>query len=217
MENMTTLDLAIVGIVVFLGLKGFFNGLFKELFGLLGIVGGIFVGTRLGHEAGIYINNTFLHLENPSVISVTGFLGAFLLFWFGMTLLGNLLSVITSKSGLGIFDRVLGFAFAGAKVFLILAVIVHALLGIKVTKDRVLSVAGDSLALPYLQATGAYIVNADFSAIVTEAEEKTGINLDEAVESVKSSLPSADEVDQKIDDVINDVVEEKISEATTVE
>jgi membrane protein required for colicin V production len=211
MENMTTLDVGIVAIVILLGLKGFFNGLFKELFGLIGIVGGVFVGTRLGYEAGIYINDNLLHLENPSVISVTGFLATLIIFWVGMTILGNFLSMLSSKSGLGGINRLLGFAFASVKIFLIFAVITHALLNVKVVADSMATKTEGSIVVPYLQEAGAYIVNADFSAIVTKAEEKSGFDLDETISKVKEALPSTEEISTEVNEQIEKVVEEKLS------
>jgi membrane protein required for colicin V production len=45
-------DLIVGSIILLLGLKGILNGFFKELFGLIGIVGGIFVGSRVANEVG---------------------------------------------------------------------------------------------------------------------------------------------------------------------
>lgn len=217
MENMTTLDLGIVALIIFLSLKGLFNGFFKELFGLLGIVGGVFVGTRLGYEAGQYVNNNLLHLQNDSVISVTGFLVAFIGVWFGMTLLGNLFSTLSSKSGLGAVDKILGFIFSGTKIFLIIAIITHSLLSVKIIKEKASEneTITNSVVIPYLQETGAYVVNADFSAMVEKAEKKSGIDLDETVEQIKDALPTTEEINNEVDkqvDEVQNVVKDKLTE-----
>ena len=41
-------DMAVGSIVLLLGLKGLLNGFSKELFGLIGIVGGLFVASHIG-------------------------------------------------------------------------------------------------------------------------------------------------------------------------
>jgi membrane protein required for colicin V production len=221
MENMTTVDLGIVAFILFLSLKGLFNGFMKELFGLIGIVGGVFVGTRLGHEAGMYINENLLHLENGSVISVTGFLASLILFWVGMTILGNILSALTNKSGLGLVNRILGFAFSGLKISMIVAIVVHALLTVEVLKDSTEEHVAGSQIVPPLQEIGAYLVDADFSAVVSKAEEKTGLELEEplkeigeaisdTVDSAKEELSRAveKEVEGRVDEVVDSVSEE---------
>jgi membrane protein required for colicin V production len=217
MESLTTIDIVLVGLILFLGLKGLFNGLFRELFGLIGIVGGVFVGTRLGHEAGMYINENFLHLENPSVITVTGFLATLILFWVGMNILGNLLSRLSSASGLGIFDKVFGFAFSALKIAMVLAVVIHALLTIKVLKDSTEEYTKDSATVPIFQEMGAFIVNADFSAVVNKVEEKTGIeglgdDLKDVGESIGNTINEGlSTAEKKLGEAVESEVSKEVS------
>jgi membrane protein required for colicin V production len=188
MENLTTLDLGLIAFVMLLSLKGFFNGLFKELFGLVGIIGGVFVGTRLGHEAGNYINENFLHLENGSVIGITGFLATLIAFWVAMTILGNILSTLTEKSGLGSVNKVLGLAFAGIKITLILAVITNAVLNIKVVKTNTEEYTKGSQVIPELKEWGSYIISQDFTAMVTKAEQSSGLEIQKTIDKVNSEI-----------------------------
>ncbi len=216
MEHMTTLDLGITAIVILLGLKGFFNGLFKELFGLIGIIGGVYVGTRLGHDAGLYINDNFLHLQNSSVIVVTGFLATLILFWFGSTLLGNFFSMLSEKSGLGAFDRILGFSFAGAKITMIISVIFFAIFSIKVTGDSLRKNTADSILTPYLLQIGAKIVNADFSAIVSsnsnnQTEKNHQTEISKEIENIKNSILTVEQINEKVNNTIGEIVEEQLA------
>jgi len=57
-------DLVIVSIILLLGLKGIINGFFKELFGLVGIIGGIFIASRVGDEVGLYLSDLIFNFEN---------------------------------------------------------------------------------------------------------------------------------------------------------
>ena len=207
MENLTMLDIGILALILFLSLKGLINGFFKELFGLVGIIGGIFVGSRWGYEAGIYVNDNFLHLQNESVITVTGFLVVFIGFWFGMTLVGGLFSSLSSRSGLGAVDKLLGLLFSGTKIFFIISVIAHALLSIKVVREKVEDKISDSQLIPHLQEVGAYIVNGEYEKIVQKAENESGIDLDKAVEKVKEALPSKEEISDSVDEITNQVKE----------
>jgi membrane protein required for colicin V production len=222
LENLTTIDLVLAGIVLLLGLKGLFNGLFKELFGLIGILGGVFLGTRIGHDAGMYINDNWLHLENPSVITVTGFLATLILFWLGMNILGNVLSRIMSASGLGIFDKIFGFAFAGLKIAMILAVMIHALVSIKALQESTKEFTENSVFVPTFTEMGAFIVNADFTAVANKVEEKTGIegisqdlqDLGSSVgEGIDKGLDSAkDTIGKAVDSEVSKNISEKTEE-----
>ena len=66
-------DIIATIIILFLGLKGIINGFFKELFGLLGIIGGIFIASRLGNEVGEYLSDMIFKFENSAAINFTGF------------------------------------------------------------------------------------------------------------------------------------------------
>jgi len=212
MENMSGIDLGIIGFVLFLSLKGFFNGFFKELFGLIGIIGGIFVGSRFGQEAGLYINDNFLHLENGSVIAVTGFIATLIIFWIGMTIIGNILSSLTNKSGLGAINKLLGLVFAGVKIALILAVIIHSLLSVKVVQESTKEYVENSVVIPQLQEVGAYLVNTDFSTMVSQADEKTEFDLNSTFQTVKNAIPTSDEVSDGIDNMVEKTVNQQLSE-----
>ncbi len=216
MENMTAVDIGVLALIILLSLKGLINGFIKEISGLIGIIGGIYIGTRLGHEAGLYINENLFHLQNESVIVVTGSLAIFIIFWVGMTILGNMLSLIMNKAGLGIVNMSLGFLFAGTKIALIVSIIIHALLSVKVIDDSLVGYTEDSVVIPELKEIGGYIVNADFSAVVNKTEEETGLEgLSEVLEDTGESLSETiSEVEEKVEEAIQNSVDEQVSEAT---
>lgn len=154
-------DIVISILVLFLGLKGIINGFFKELFGLLGIIGGIFIASRAGKDVGKFINESVLKFENDAAISFTGFLVTFALFWLFMIGVGIIFKRLSSLSGLGIFDKILGFIFSASKFFLIAAVIAYALYNIKAMKENLDSIMKNSSLFPVLVETGSAIMKLD--------------------------------------------------------
>ncbi len=154
-------DIVVSVIVLFLGLKGIVNGFFKELFGLLGIVGGIFVASRVGDSVGQYISDLIFKFESSASIKFTGFLITLALFWVFMVLIGFIFKKLSSLSGLGILDRVLGFIFAAGKFFLIAAVIAYATYNIKSMKTTIDSAFENSFMFPILVETGSVIMKLD--------------------------------------------------------
>mgnify|MGYP003571689297 CR=1 FL=1 len=202
MQDFTTFDIVIIAITVLLGLKGLFKGFIKEVFGLIGIVGGIFVASRLSDTVGELIK-PILGLENSATISLLGFIAALIAFWLVIYVIGMILSKVTSMSGLGVVDRTLGFAFGAAKIFLIFSVIAYALYQVdsfKTTLDKQFS---KSVVFPFLVKTGSYIMKLDTSKFVN--------TVDKTVDAV---VPSQNEETKKESKPTTQIIKEKVEETT---
>lgn len=170
MQNFTIFDMIIVSITILLGLKGLFRGFIKEIFGLVGIIGGIFVASRMTLDIGNAIA-PILALENQATIKLIGFVLGLIGFWAIVYVVGVILSKIFQVSGLGIFDRILGFIFGSAKIFLIFSVIIYSLFQIQSFKDLMNKKAAGSITYPFLIQTGSFIVKLDASDFVKKVEE----------------------------------------------
>jgi len=177
-------DLIAISIILLLGLKGIVNGFFKELFGLIGIIGGIFIASRLGDEVGEYLSDLIFKFENASATSFTGFLATLAIFWLLMITIGYTFKKLSHLSGLGVYDKILGFIFGASKFFLITAVIAHAAYNIKAIKSTVDSAFETSIVFPILVNTGAFIMKLD--PIQISDDINTGI--DQGTEAIKSKI-----------------------------
>ncbi|MDD3603390.1 MAG: CvpA family protein, partial [Sulfurovum sp.] len=85
-------DVTIGAIVLILGIKGLINGFIKEVFGLVGLVAGVYFASRFSETAATLIDTNFLHLENTSLLKLIGFLAVLTIIWVGATLLGSIFS-----------------------------------------------------------------------------------------------------------------------------
>jgi len=79
MENFSMIDfnyfdITIGAIVLILGIKGFMSGFIKEVFGLVGLVGGVYLASRLATDASAFIDTNFIHIENTALLKLIGFL-----------------------------------------------------------------------------------------------------------------------------------------------
>ena len=148
-------------IILLLGLKGIINGFFKEVFGLIGIIGGIFVASRVGDEVGHYLSDLIFKFESNAAISFTGFLATLAIFWLFMIAVGFGFKKLSSMSGLGPVDKILGFIFGAGKFFLIAAVIAHAAYNIKALKATIDESMNSSVLFPILVKTGGFIMKID--------------------------------------------------------
>lgn len=188
-------DIVISILVLFLGLKGIINGFFKELFGLIGIIGGIFLASRVGDDVGKFINDTILKFENDAAISFTGFLVTLALFWLFMIMVGAIFKRLSSLSGLGIFDKILGFIFSAGKFFLIAAVIAYAAYNIKAMKPNLDSIMKNSFMFPVLVETGSVImkldpieISSDINDTINKSSEAVSDGIDKALEGTAQKI-----------------------------
>ncbi len=156
---MTIIDMIIIGITLLLAIKGFFNGFIKETFGLIGIIGGIYIAGFYYHQVGMYINSNLLSIPNKSAIDLVGFVSVFLLFWIFCIFLGFLIGKILKISSLGFIDKFLGFLFGGLKFFLIISIIVASLYQVEFIKKDINKFEGKSILLPVMINVGEKIIH----------------------------------------------------------
>jgi len=196
MENFSMIDfnyfdITIGAIVLILGIKGFMSGFIKEVFGLVGLVGGVYLASRISDDAALFIDSNFIHIENTTLLKLIGFLAILTVVWLGAAILGSIFSKLTSLSGLGFMNRLLGFIAGGGKYFIIFALIVTALSNITLVKDNMGKYINNSILYPYLLKTGSSIIHLDpkllgleessTTEVVTNAVKKV-INKDETVD-----------------------------------
>lgn len=190
-------DLIASVIILMLGLKGILNGFFKEVFGLVGIIGGIFVASRIGDTVGQSLSDIIFKFENSAAISFSGFLVTLAVFWLFMIIVGYIFKKLSLLSGLGIFDRILGFIFGASKFFLIAAVIAHAAYNIKAIKSTIEVPMENSFLFPALVTTGAFImkldpveISDDINSTIDEVKNVTKTSTQKIVENTKKELES---------------------------
>ena len=156
---MNMFDAIIIGVTLILAIKGYFNGIIKELGGLIGIVGGLFLASKFYPQAGIYINDNLLEIPNKSAIDLIGFISVFVGFWVVVVFIGFLISKILKASALGGLDRLFGFLFGGLKFFLLISVIVSLLWQVAFIKEKLEKFTEKSIVMPLLIQTGEKIIN----------------------------------------------------------
>jgi len=154
-------DVTISAIIVILGIKGMMNGFVKEFFGLLGLIGGVYIASRTADTAGAFIDKNLYHLDNGAALQLLGFVAVLTIVWIIAVLIGSLFSSLTQASGLGPINRLLGFVVGGGKYFLIFALMVTALSNVSLVKDNLEKYISNSLLYPYLREAGSYLINID--------------------------------------------------------
>lgn len=164
--EMNYFDVAIGSIVLLLGLKGLMNGFSKELFGLVGIVGGLFVASHIGGPIGTFLNDTLLHFETAAAVNLIGFVFTVGIFWLLMVALGAGFKRLSTLSGLGVLDQVLGFLVGASKFFFIMSVIIYALFSVTAIKENFGEKMKDSIFFEPMLATGDFILHIETGEVI---------------------------------------------------
>ncbi len=216
MQEFSTFDMIVVGISVVLGLKGLFKGFIKEVFGLVGIIGGIFIASRMSEVVANLIK-PIIGIESTATLSLIGFVVTLIGFWILIYILGSVLSKITEMSGLGAINRLLGFIFGTAKIFLIISVIFYALFQIESFKASLNQKLANSMVFPYLVKTGGFIVKLDTSKFMPAkkaepVKEDTPAVKDEVLKD--ETMPKKETLGDKITETTSDAVE-KVKETAS--
>lgn len=173
MENVSIFDIISLSLILILGIKGVINGFIKEVAGLVGIIGGVFVASRFAQEAGTFIDTNIYHIQNSASLYLIGFVCVLVLFWLLSIFIGYVLESVLKMSGLGFIDKLAGFAIGSAKIFLIFSILAVTLSNIAFIKEKVDTTLEKSFMFPIFVDVGHYIVKQDPNEIVKKVEETT--------------------------------------------
>jgi len=187
MVDFNYFDVAIGSIVIILGIKGFLNGFIREIFGLAGLVGGVYLASRFAPLAAEFIDINFLHLQNVALLKLIGFLAILITVWLSATILGAVFAKLTSMSGLSFLDRLLGFITGGGKYFIIFSLIVTALSNVTLVKENIHKYVKDSVLYPILVKTGSTVIRIDPATIGLKPTNTKKIDTINIVESNSSN------------------------------
>jgi membrane protein required for colicin V production len=191
-------DVIILSITIILAIKGFFNGIIKEIAGLIGIVLGIYLGSTYYESAGNFINSSILKIPNESAINVVGFVAVFVLTWLFVIVLGLIIEKIIKIAQLGIIDRIGVLIFSAGKFFIIMAVIVTILSKIEAMHQQIEKWSKNSITYPYLIKVGDVLIN---------------IKPEDVKKEVDSMKEKIDNVKQQINNKVGDDIAKKVKEA----
>jgi len=115
-----------------------------------------------------------------------------------MVIVGHLFKKLSSLSGLGGVDKILGFLFGASKFFLIAEVIAHAAYNIKAVRSTIDSALQNSVLFPILVETGGIIMKID------------PVNMSEDINATMEKSSNA--IKEKTQELIDNSAQEQIQE-----
>ena len=164
MSSAQWFDALVIGLMVLFALKYLASGLIREVFGIGGIIGGIYIAAKYKMQAGEWITKNVYDLTQNGVIEaqgtqmLSGFIATLFCFWIVCLIVGEILSKLINLSGLGIINHLGGAIFGVAKIFLILSVITALTQSAILLNKQTHKYVENSLVFPYLVKFGSMII-----------------------------------------------------------
>jgi len=161
-NNLNYLDITIISLLVILALKGFVNGLIKELFGALGLIGGVVIASHQYTLAAHYIHEKAYPLENQALLNLAGFTAIVFAAWIIGAIVGLIIAYFANKNDkMGLISRLLGLGISGGKYFLLFCVVIVSLLKITLIKDNIAPRLdlNSSVVYPYIDQYGKKVLS----------------------------------------------------------
>ena len=176
MANVSMFDIISLALVLILGIKGIINGFVKEVFGLLGIIGGIYFASRDAPVAGKMISDHIFAFGNQASLYLFGFIAVLIVVWVTCIFLGYLIAQALSLSGLSMIDKLAGFVIGSMKIFLVFSVFAVTLSNIEFIKSRMEPYVAKSMMFPLFLEMGKYIVKLDTNTMFESLQPKEKTN-----------------------------------------
>ncbi|WP_298509523.1 CvpA family protein [uncultured Kordia sp.] len=115
---MNFIDIILGGVIVLGFVRGLMKGLFVEIASLVALIAGLYGAIHFSYFAGDFLVENFPTWEEKYV-NLTAFAITFIAILIAVTMAGKLLTKVADFASLGILNKILGGAFGGLKMAVI--------------------------------------------------------------------------------------------------
>ena len=210
LEGINWFDAVVIALIVLFGLRGLANGIIKEIFGILGLIGGLILAVRYKAMAGAWISEKIYNLKSAtSVLSgdstelLAGFLAILFGTWIICLILGEIISKFFKWSGLGFVDKLGGFIFSSAKIFLIFAVIATMIKGSALLNEQTKGFFSTSAVYPHLVKVGDWIMQMKDDPSVKENINAVQEKINEAMSEPQYQISQSSDINSSLNVIPN--------------
>ncbi len=167
-------DEAFLLLILFIGLKGLFNGAIRELSGLIGVIFGVWAGSRLAPSFGSWICSHLFCIHSPSAMTLIAFMLLLLFSWSLFIVSGIWFEKRFEIKIVAWIDRITGLLFASLKSFVIVAVIIYALSSVEFMEKNAKPYLKASLFYPLLIRTGRTLMRLPPPPVSSKIDQPKG-------------------------------------------
>jgi len=169
------IDMVIIGIILFLSIKGLVNGFSRELFNFFGLIGGIAIAARSNEIIGnLLVEKNILPEALLQYQKIIGFVAVFVLVWVIFNLISSLFSTFTSEE-IGIISRIFGYLIGIVRYAFIFSLIVFGFNNADFLKEKFSKFTKDSQVFEPMSMIGAKLLNKTHSENNASVENNSTI------------------------------------------
>jgi membrane protein required for colicin V production len=158
MIDFSMVDMIVVGLILFLSLKGIINGFSKELFNFIGLIGGVYFASRMNVPIGEFISRDIFPIENEPALKLVGFIAVFLIIWLASNIVSSIFEN-TLPDEVDFLSRILGYALTIIRYIAIFAIIIASSQNVEMIAEKLSKQSANSQVLPKLNEIGSDILN----------------------------------------------------------
>jgi len=157
--NLPPIDLILGLLILLLGLKGALTGFRREIFGFVGLIGGVFVASRSAAPLAALVEEHLFRMGNPAALRMIAFVLVLTLVWGGVSFLGRIAEKRGAERVPTLPERFGGFLLAAGKYFLVFAMILTALHQAPAIRGKLQRQLKGSQLFLLMQPAGRFLLN----------------------------------------------------------
>ncbi len=192
--GLNTFDIVVIGLILLLSIKGLLNGFTKELFGAIGLIGGIFVASYFHKDVAEYIHKNITDALSINALNLLSLIIIFILFLTIVTYLGKGVALLGNSNSLSITSRLGGMLIKIIKLFFIFALIVFAFSTKPQVTEKFKDTLNNSKLYPLLKNAGATILNMPIISNVSLNKKAPTNNENNETKVIESNSTKAQEI-----------------------
>lgn len=170
-------DMIIVGLILFLAVRGLVNGFTKELFNFFALVGGVAVAARAHTPVAEWINQQHILPDmNVDFQKFIGFAVILLVIWIVLSITSSIVSRFTSDNP-SLISRLFGYLVSVARYLFIFSLIVFGISNSEFLKENLEKHYSGSQLFTPMANIGGELLNMDENQTVPQVTENSESNI----------------------------------------
>lgn len=162
--SLTTADIIIVVVILFLAIKGVITGFAKEIVSILGIVGGIYSASHFSYNMAEMMKSKLFATASITTLKFVAFIIILAVVWWSISVVGKFLD--RGEQRLYFISRIGGYIIAIFKYFIVISLILFVMMQTPSLKHKSFGKSiVSSKIYPYMKKSASWLLNANKVAV----------------------------------------------------